>query len=145
MPPAPRSYSRLLGKSLPEVGDAVCWVAEIADGASLDPNLSYAMQVCVEEALTNIVRHGRCAVGPGEIRLAVALAPRGARVTIEDDCVPFDVTSAVAAPAHNEPDDPEIGGWGIGLIRAFASRLAYARDNDRNRLILEFDRSPAPA
>ncbi len=126
-----------------EINDAVLWVGDVAVKSGLGDQTSYAMQVCVEEALTNIVRHGHCAIGPGEIELELTVTNGGARIEVEDDCVPFDMTAAAPSRPHNDPADPEVGGWGLGLIRAFASRLAYRREGERNRLTLEFDPVPA--
>ena len=53
------------------------------------------------------------------------------------------MTNSAPASPHNDPADPEVGGWGLGLIRAFATGLAYKRVDERNRLILEFDPVPA--
>jgi anti-sigma regulatory factor (Ser/Thr protein kinase) len=126
-----------------EINDAVLWVGDVAVKSGLGDQTSYAMQVCVEEALTNIVRHGHCAIGPGEIGLELTVTNGGVRIEVEDDCVPFDMTAATPSRPHNDPADPEVGGWGLGLIRAFASRLAYRREGERNRLTLEFDPVPA--
>ena len=126
-----------------EINDAVLWVGDVAVKSGLGDQTSYAMQVCVEEALTNIVRHGHCAIGPGEIGLELTVTNGGVRIEVEDDCVPFDMTAAAPSRPHNDPTDPEVGGWGLGLIRAFASRLAYRREGERNRLTLEFDPVPA--
>lgn len=126
-----------------EIDQAVLWVGEVAEKAGLGEETGYAMQVCVEEALTNIVRHGHCAIGPGEIGIDLSVTEKRATIVVEDDCVAFDMTTSAPASPHNDPADPEVGGWGLGLIRAFATRLAYKRVDERNRLILEFDPVPA--
>lgn len=92
--------------------------------------------VCVEELVSNALRHGG-----SERDIALELELRFSASAIElrltDDGVPFDPTarSGFAGP------DPETGGGvGIELVRRWASEMSYLRDGERNRLHLVLPR-----
>ena len=131
---------RPVADSLRDVGMAIAWVGETLPDLSED--LRYGVEVCLEEALANLILHGRPTEGEKAIELAVEADAGGARIEITDHCAPFDLVAVedkvrVGADAFTE------GGRGIGLIKAFASELAYASDDGGNHLTMTFRPSPA--
>jgi anti-sigma regulatory factor (Ser/Thr protein kinase) len=125
---------RAVADDLGDVGPAIRWVAEGLSGAGLNDDLNYALEVCLEEALSNLILHGVCGGQAKAIAIGYRAGAGEATVLISDGCRPFDLTAAtLATPA---PD--HVGGRGIGLIRAFASELDYASEAGRNTLTLRF-------
>lgn len=98
------------------------------------------MDVCIEEALANLVMHATPPQGAGKaIFLEVAAAAGAIDVIIEDACAPFDVEHAAAAPAGERA----IGGAGLRILHALADEVRYApadpaAGRSANRLILTF-------
>ncbi len=135
MPPSTQSLA-VVG-DLAAVGPAVAWADELAAQGGLSEVGRNGLQVCVEEALVNLILHGRPSDGGKDIVLSLTVEAAGATVEIADSCVPFDVT-AETPPAAPTRDDLREGGMGLRLIRAFAGHIAYASEGGRNRLTMRF-------
>lgn len=103
------------------------------------------IEVCLEELLTNIVRHGQASHGqladsPHPLTIALTLDSQedGIVMTVEDNGRPFDITKAPARAIDKPLDQIEPGGLGIGLIKNFSDNLQYRRTEMGNRVTLEF-------
>ena len=113
------------------------WVDEVAAALCLPSAREYALRLCLEEAVANVVMHGRPVPGEPEDLVTVRLRPTldALCLTIEDRCAPFD---PLCQPAPRKPpglrDGP--GGWGIHLMRQFARGMTYQRADGVNRLNL---------
>jgi serine/threonine-protein kinase RsbW len=104
---------------------------------ALPPEVVRAVQVALDEMLSNIVHHGHGERGEGhQIEVSFRLDEGVLEVTIEDDAPPFD---PLAAPPPDTTGDlasrPE-GGLGILLTRKLMDEVAYERAVDRNRVVL---------
>src|SRR5215467_10101190 len=77
---------------LSEMGRLAPFVEEYASCTDLPSRISFAIQLCLEEAVSNIIRHG-VATGKAN-RIVVALNRDQASVClcVEDDGRPFDPT-----------------------------------------------------
>src|SRR6185312_4178798 len=117
------------------------WVDELAILLNLSGESEYALRLCLEEAVTNIVNHAT--PEPGIARDSVSLHMLAdaskLRVTIEDDCGAF---NPLATPLP-EPDDPAPegeGGLGITLLRRHADEVTWVREGTANRLSITLPR-----
>ncbi|WPB85564.1 ATP-binding protein [Sediminicoccus rosea] len=119
---------------MPRLAD---WVAAQAPGLGLTERQLYAIQLCLEEVVANLVMHARPATARG-ISVTVRIEPAPLRVTVEDDALPFDLT--VAAPAGPPPslEAATPGGLGLGLVTAYTTAREYRAEAGRNRLVLHF-------
>lgn len=133
---APEAWRRTFAGSIPEVVDATRWIESIASEQTLPKDTVFALQVCAEELLVNIVRHGGNAAP--NIDLQLRRFPKRIELVVEDDGKPFDVASS----SHHGIDRPlaEVtpGGLGVHLIHTFADRLTYERKGAINRVVAEF-------
>lgn len=132
-----------LQSQLDELARVWPWVEALAAEYSIPAETQFAIQLCLEEALSNIIRHGYrdqpdqpitvdCATPAGTLELFF---------TIEDNAPPFDplAPSAVEmAAAPTSIDQLQAGGQGIRLMRRFAGSLAYQRLPGGNRLTIGF-------
>jgi anti-sigma regulatory factor (Ser/Thr protein kinase) len=93
-----------------------------------------ALNVVVDEAVSNAINHGYDAGVRGEIAVRLRRAPDGVSVEVEDDGKPFDPLQApppdLSLPLERRP----IGGLGIHLIRNLMDEVSYARVGGRNVL-----------
>jgi len=115
------------------------WVEALAAHYSIPAQTQFAIQLCLEEALSNVMRHGYC--GQPDQSLTVACAPFGIAelvFTVEDHAPPFDPFAAAPAATPASIQELQPGGRGIRLMRKFASRLAWQQLPDGNRLTLVF-------
>jgi anti-sigma regulatory factor (Ser/Thr protein kinase) len=128
---------RPVADDLSDVRGATAWVGQQVVEAEVAEEVRFNIEVCVEEALANLIEHGRPARDAKDISIAVAADPEGATILVTDRCVPFD---AAEAPAPERPslDDMHSGGQGLRLIRAFASELTYRTAEGGNELTMRF-------
>jgi serine/threonine-protein kinase RsbW len=122
------------------------WVEALAAEHAVPADTQFAIHLCLEEALSNIIHHGY----RGEPNHAITVdctvdcAPGGAHeltFVVEDQAPPFDplAPSAVEeAPVPASIDELRPGGQGIRLLKKFAGSLAYQRLAGGNRLTIRF-------
>jgi anti-sigma regulatory factor (Ser/Thr protein kinase) len=120
---------------LADVARAISWAEALASDAGLSDDLKFAIEICLEESLSNLIVHGRACDGGKQI--AVSFVAEAGAVTIEvaDQCEPFDVTR-VALPAAPSAQDMHDGGQGLRLLNAFATALSYKSIDGRNTLTI---------
>jgi anti-sigma regulatory factor (Ser/Thr protein kinase) len=132
---------RPVADDLGDVPSATAWVGQQVAEAEIAEDVRFNIEVCVEEALANLIEHGRPARDAKDIAIAVATDAQGATILVTDRCVPFDAAEA-PSPERPRPDDMRAGGQGLRLMRAFASELTYRATGGHNELTMRF-RSPA--
>jgi anti-sigma regulatory factor (Ser/Thr protein kinase) len=104
----------------------------------LSPDVSFAVQLCLEEAVANIIMYG--AAKNDALVIAVELERNcGTLVArIEDNGRQFDPTRAPPPAPAASLEEAKIGDLGIHLMRSFANGMDYERREGRNRLTLRF-------
>jgi serine/threonine-protein kinase RsbW len=118
------------------------WVEALAAEYSISSETTFAIHLCLEEAVSNVIRHGYG--GQPNHTLAVSCASpaeRKVEFTIEDQAPPFDPLAHAAAAEPSPPSSIEElrpGGRGLHLLRTFAGSLAYERTSAGNRLTIAF-------
>jgi serine/threonine-protein kinase RsbW len=139
--PASGAVSITLGCSLAEIGRMHTWLDQMLSDASplrsniLPDRARLAIRVCLEEAVANVVRHGK---GDGRIEITLQAGHGVAIATIVDSGPEFDPTTACVAAPSRDLAQAQPGGRGIPLLRAYASAMAYERRGPANRLRLTF-------
>ncbi len=143
------SWRRSFAGVLDEIPVAARWLDAIASEQKLSDELIYSLQLCLEELLSNIARHG-AGRGQGKhaqtkgvtpaptIEIALHIGATAVTMTIEDDGMPFDVAAAPARRIDRPLEQVEAGGLGIQLIRSFSNDLKYERAGLGNRVTVEF-------
>jgi anti-sigma regulatory factor (Ser/Thr protein kinase) len=126
-----------LRSDLSELKRLAEWVKAWTQQLSADT--SFAIQLCLEEAVANIIMHG------GETKkdrpkIAIELERNGETLVarIEDSGGEFDPTQFPPQPMANSLEEAKVDGIGIHLMRSFASGMHYERLEGRNRLTLRF-------
>jgi len=118
------------------------WVDSVAARHGLPEQTVFAARLCLEESVSNSIRHGYQGAPGSQVRICFAgSTERGWVFTVEDDAPRFNPLEQPELPALR-PDSPEIGGQGIRLMKAFATSLAYEETATGNRLRIGL--APAP-
>src|SRR5262249_48926360 len=110
------------------------------------PDVSFAAQLCLEEAVANIIMYWAARGDPPEN--AVELERNGANLGpgMEDSGRQSDPPRAPPPVQARSLEEAKVGAVGIHLMRSFATGINYERRNGRNRLPLRFVKPPvAPA
>lgn len=123
------------------VNDSVArflWERQIA------PDRLHDVQLVLEELVTNVIRHGgRDAVRP-RIAVEADIVGDAVRLSVEDDCRPFDPTAVPEPPLPATIEDRRSGGHGLRIVRRLVSRLTYTRlpQGNRTEALIPLDRAP---
>jgi anti-sigma regulatory factor (Ser/Thr protein kinase) len=134
MPPEGQA-SIVLDPCSEEMSRLSTWLDTQEEAMALPPKVAFALRLCLEEAVLNIVNHGAA-----DAPVIVRLFPAEAELTAEvlDRGRAFDPRSAPAPVKPRSLREAAIGGLGIHLIRNFATRIDYATTLDGNKLTLHF-------
>jgi serine/threonine-protein kinase RsbW len=98
---------------------------------------AFALRLAVEEACTNVIRHGYPEAQPGPLALGFEVADGRAVITLEDRAVVFDPASVAAPDLESGWRERTVGGLGWHLIRQMIDEVHHeARDGGGNRLTL---------
>lgn len=135
-----RTRSLVLDRDLAEVGRMAAWADGFARHANLPDSVTFGLQLCLEEAVSNVIRHGIAPAERPEILVMLDEAGDQITVQIEDEGQPFDPCQFQARSRPPSLEDAENGGFGILLMHRFAAAMSYERSGTRNRLTLKFDR-----
>ncbi len=139
---APRSKARLTLKGRLE-DLALCrpWVETLAAEHRIPAETQFAMDLCLEEAISNVIRHGYAGQADQPITVDFAVGSKGFSFTVEDHAPRFDPLSDKTAeepPAASSIDEFSVGGLGILFMKKFANRIEYEALDGGNRLIIQF-------
>ncbi|HEY4919913.1 MAG TPA: ATP-binding protein [Xanthobacteraceae bacterium] len=130
---------RVLRPDLAELGPLTQWAGEFAEQAGLPQSLSFALQLCLEEAAANIIMYSGAAETGQEIAIELMEAAPDVLAIIEDGGRPFDPTSVPPPPEPASIAQAPIGQLGVHFMRSFASEMRYEQRDGRNRLTLRFN------
>jgi anti-sigma regulatory factor (Ser/Thr protein kinase) len=132
------------------IGAAVAWVESVASDARIDEAATFGMQVCLEELMANVARHGRApalaqvnggpvfADDPLKVSVRLNVLPDRVRMTVEDNGRPFDVAQAPARRVQEPIETVKPGGLGVHLIKTFAHSIGYSLTEAGNCVVAEF-------
>lgn len=107
-----------------------------ADEARLPSIVIGAVQVVLDELLSNTVKAGYPDGGPGRIEAAFEVIDGHLQVTLVDDGIAFDPLERADPDTEAAIDDRPIGGLGIYLVKQLMDRVDYERVGRHNRLRL---------
>src|SRR6478672_2340904 len=86
------------------------WVEGRLVSAGAGEDLRHDVQVCLEEALANLILHAQSRDGDKHIRVGLTASSDGATLIVSDHCVPYDMTDDILRPAPPAPGEIRVGG-----------------------------------
>lgn len=134
------SFSLQVDRSMRGVARVGAWVDELAILLNLSHRTEYALRLCLEEAVTNLVTHARPVPGvDGEkIGLRLIAEPSQLCLTLQDYCEEYNPLQSGTVGATQDVTGE--GGLGIGLLRQHAREVTWSRVGPANRLMLTIPR-----
>ncbi len=121
-----------------ELARLVPFTSDFAERAGLQPRDLFALQVIVEELVTNVIDYG--GVPAGELAVTVALEIRDGELAIRlsDRGREYNPLLREDPDTTLPAEDRPIGGLGVHFCKQLTDAQRYERAGDRN--ILEFKR-----
>jgi anti-sigma B factor antagonist len=137
----PLPFDLTVDRTMTGVRRVGAWVDELAILLTLSGETEYALRLCLEEAVTNIVNHATPEPGVERDCVALHLVANGSqlKVTIEDQCGAFNPIAA-PLPGPSDPAPEGEGGLGITLLRRHADHVSWERVGNTNRLSITLPR-----
>jgi serine/threonine-protein kinase RsbW len=115
------------------------WITTLASEYKIPANTQYAMNLCMEEVLSNIIRHGYANKPDRVIVIRYVPAQGESHFLVVDDEAPrFNPLAAKETTVEEMLDGTRIGGLGMRLVRGIATSLEYEPTALGNRLTLGF-------
>ena len=132
-----RAEERLILRSrLSDIAQLPAWIESLASRHAIPENVKFAINLCLEEAVSNIIRHGYGGDTGGSVIVRFAMPDEDSFVfTIDDEARPF---NPLNAPMPDLRGNVRVGGQGIHFLRRFADDLGYELSPTGNRLRIVF-------
>jgi anti-sigma regulatory factor (Ser/Thr protein kinase) len=111
-------------------------VEAYAEAHRLPPAILHAVNLCLDEVVTNIISYGYEDQADHQIMVRLSLRAGELTIEIEDDGKPFNPLTAPEPDLYKPMEERPIGGLGIHLLRKVMDDMEYRRQQDRNVLIL---------
>jgi anti-sigma regulatory factor (Ser/Thr protein kinase) len=134
----------VIDSRLPEIQRATQLVEEFRARHGLAQGEANAVNVVLDELLSNSIRHGLDGAGAHRISVALEYADGEITIEVEDDGIAFDPTRVSTPLPAGTLAERRLGGLGLAFVRELTDSIEYRRVADRNRLILR-RRVVAPA
>ena len=131
-----QSLDIVIKNDFSEMAQLSLGVNEFLEKNNLDARATYAVDLALEEVLTNIIKYGYDDDNPHEIQVGLAVDGAVARLTIIDDGRKFDVDKAPVPDMSTPVAERDVGGLGIHLVRNMLDSLKYSRNSGKNILEL---------
>jgi anti-sigma regulatory factor (Ser/Thr protein kinase) len=121
-----------------ELEKIVLTLEELEESWGLSPAISMNLNLCLEEALTNVIFYAYPEKGKHKIKVTFILEEqKSIRVSLEDNGVAFNPLEEVKKPdVEAAVEDREIGGLGVFFIKQFMDEVTYQREGNTNQLIM---------
>jgi anti-sigma regulatory factor (Ser/Thr protein kinase) len=128
-----------LPNSVAEMARLSDWIDSLDNALRPAARVGYALRLCLEEAVANIIAY---AFEPGSTHVIVIEVWRQGKLvqaTVTDDGRAFDPLKLPEPPKLADVSSAPIGGLGIKLMRQFASNITYTRTDRGNHLQFSFE------
>jgi anti-sigma regulatory factor (Ser/Thr protein kinase) len=116
------------------------WLREAGPARGMPAEPLWRLDLCVTEAIANVIDHGGAGArsSPIGLRLAVRREASGgeAAITVSDGGAAFDPRAAAPKPRAHSLAEAEPGGKGLILLHKFADTLEYTYREARNHLTI---------
>jgi len=140
LPTTSLPFSLQVDRSMRGVARVGAWVDELAILLNLSHRAEYALRLCLEEAVTNIVTHAKPVPGVDaeKVNLRLIAEPSQLCMTLQDQCEEYNPLRSGDVGATQDVSGE--GGLGIGLLRQHARDVTWSRVGPINRLMLTIPR-----
>ncbi len=134
-----------LQSKLSEIARVPPWIEKLTARHAIPGRIQFAMDLCLEEVLSNIIRHGYAAE-PDHVLVIRHRNDRDGRFTliVEDQSPAFNPLFVKNPAAAHSLEEISGGGYGIPLLKQFADSIEYEVLSNGNRMTIAFvDRDSA--
>lgn len=125
-----------LVNDLRELARVASEIERFCEARDLEPQVAYAVNLSVDEILTNTISYAYDDDETHRIELVVRVDDGALVVVIEDDSAAFDVTAETQPELDASLSERDIGGLGLFLVHQMMDGVEYQRRDGRNVVTL---------
>lgn len=125
-----------LANDLGELARIAERIDEFCADRNLGPQIGYAVNLSVDEILTNTISYGYDDEEPHEIEIVVSMEGDAVVVVITDDSTAFDLSQTPDADVESSVEERALGGLGLFLVHQMMDGVEYRRMSGRNVVTL---------
>ena len=136
--------SLTLRSQLTDMARLPVWIEILASRYAIPNQTQFAINLCLEEAVSNVILHGYSSQPDGLITVRFDQPREDYYVfDVEDEAPLFNPINAPEPLPADSLDDFPVGGQGIRLLRQFADSLEHQATQKGNRLSIGFSAAPS--
>ena len=124
---------------LSELRNLAAMVEAFGDENQLPATKVFAINLELEELITNTVSYGNFGALDPKIEILLRIEHGVLTLTMEDNGKPFDPTFDTEPNTTSPLESREVGGLGLHLVKSLADRVSYEFVEGKNRLTLEHE------
>ena len=125
-----------LVNDLKEIGDAASRIDTFCEERGLAPQIAYAVNLSIDEILTNTISYGYDDDDEHRIGLTLRVDGDDLVVVIVDDGRAFDSSLEREPDVEATLEERSLGGLGLFLVQQMMDDVAYQRRDDSNVITL---------
>ena len=126
----------VLLNEIAEINRITIFIDELGEELSLAPELTFNLNLVLEEAVSNVILYAYPKEEHQEIVLTAKMTDKNLIFVLTDSGKEFDPTQAPDADVTLSAEERQIGGLGIFLIRQIMNEVEYQRIEGKNVLTL---------
>ena len=125
--PLPAAIDIALANDLREIAGVAARIEAFCAARQVAPEIAYAVNLAIDELLSNTIGYGYGDDEPHRIEVLVRLEGDAIVTAIVDDGEAFDPTQAREADTDSPLDERKAGGLGLLLVNRMMDRVEYRR------------------
>jgi serine/threonine-protein kinase RsbW len=129
----------VLRSQISDMAKLPAWIEGLAARHGIPADVQFAIDLCLEEALANVILHGYAGADDRSIMVRFTMPGESYfKFVIDDEAPRFNPLDAPELPALSSGEGSRVGGQGIRFLRHFADDLEYEPTPTGNRLSIGF-------
>ncbi|MBI2470807.1 MAG: ATP-binding protein [Planctomycetes bacterium] len=112
-------------------------VEAFGEANNLSPKILYALNLSLDEIITNVIYYGYNDANEHQIIIRILLKDEELTVEVEDDGKPFNPLEAEKPDLEKPLEERQVGGLGIHLVTNLMDTLEYKRQEGKNLLVMK--------
>ena len=126
----------VIKNDIAEICKFAIFIEELSEELALAPELTFNLNLVLEEAVSNVILYAYGEEKQKEITLLANMSDNNLIFVLTDSGQEFDPTKVPDADVTLSAEEREIGGLGIFLIRQIMNTIEYQRIDGKNVLIM---------
>ena len=126
-----------LVNDLREIARVAAQIDEFCASLDLTSEVAFAVNLALDEILTNTISYGYDDDEPHRIEITVGPEAEALAIVIVDDSVAFDLSSAPTPDIGTSLEERPLGGLGLFLVHQMMDSVEYRREEGRNVVTLK--------